>query len=1497
MDKLSKSLEVLKLLSTTTSETLVSNNEKSRLDPISISKEKIHHLNNITDLLCSPSLIKGNNDNYFKLLTASVETLFTTCDENDYDVRLAAEENLNKLVKNLKEANLTRIQVELHRIIKRNPNIGPRALKGSLWRFAELANVIHPKKIRPFFEHLSAAFCSTAARSEDIVHEKLSEYYELIFRILGRSINDKEIKELLMAYLANMSHESALIRRSSAACLIIISRYSRYPMVIARFLMTNAIDQLLEHHSQNDSTRLIIGYLGLIKNLIQLLGLNIEEFQSSSINIQQSINTSKNIDSNEQHLPINIRQIIECVDIVCYICLQHNDHNVVSSSLETLEIILKYSNLFDFDQLLISTQIGSIEETRVSQALKTAYPTYQRSFIEINEQQDILVNKMNDELDSTSIINNEKRTSAAKLVEQLISKYILNMDGTIKSDDESRVSIKCATLTCLSHLSTIDPFAFFDSFDYPTEIITYLLSLREHGDPHLRGACANLLAKLIQTTVHLLTISPPISSLSNSFNNSFINQCSLLSTDSQESSRLDIQLGILAELLSTFRLCLNDTNARVIHVSLNALRTLLPVLLINSHALTIIAIELLEDSIQHSTSSYALAKVALAQLIGEIDFRILTYLEQQQQIKKTNRSWLDRCIDIVFQFLTDEDTRVRQVAASTFAKFVDQSSFLPCQWPIHYLLKWINSSCQWIYKIHHSLQQSNTSVIVSNDEVQCETISCLSTLIFDRLAQASTRIQIIGCLEGICALLNVLTPTTIRSFFHNQYDELRLLIHFFKHPFILHDLGNLQLLLDIISVIFASKEQRKKMFIMFIEFRFLFEDLSNNTNDMGDIQSTEKVFHFLIKILSIFACVVEDTSPPIPQASKINFPPLPASPQQIKKRFESSTNDSKTAERKGKGTFVMSYICILREKRIQFILFLLCTENEKDLINTDNTNSTTSNKDSSLTLSTTNSDKDKKLNRTQLGAFGNNPSMMKLFDLIRTSYQIHKSLLNSSENDRFGQLLSTTLICMKSVLNLVSIQDLSKHLEETLNYLKSTFNVDKIKTIQCTQEFLLNLHQLASSSPSSVETKSSSISSPISLNNSLTNIHTITIRQPMIYLFGSRHASSVNSDQSIENSAIRDFYLIKKQQKTIEYLKRPPNRNERTKIGNYIRLFEPIVILSLKKYVNSNESDFQATVLDLLVQLLLIRVNYSLLDADEHFLTHIINQLEMIEETIAGYDVSSHFIYRIAEFLVMLSHDTLHSKQVIKVQDLIKHCDSLLASGHEPETHALSALEPVVYDLFLVRLKTDNKELEAQRMVIVQTLLKLVRYNKALQLLTVIVDSVRSESDKWKRLSRQIVDVLLVHLQTHAASGSSKGQSLLDIYSTQLTLFDVVSSVALRPIDPFVVAFRSLGNRNDINRQSINRWLMNINIILRCLVQNSTEDAILTRWNDSLSSTNGTRDESFSAALLRILHDIVLRLLTNARQLRGQIDMTLVSLASDYLYLLMHIMENGKKFE
>ena len=114
-----------------------------------------------------------------------------------------------------------------------------------------------------------------------------------------------------------MSHESALIRRSSAACLIVICQHCRNPLNNAQFLLTFAIgktedekclslkrsllDQLLEHHQESESVRLINGNLGLIKNLIQYLGTNIDEIHSIGTN------ANRNLDE----LPLTRRNLIE----------------------------------------------------------------------------------------------------------------------------------------------------------------------------------------------------------------------------------------------------------------------------------------------------------------------------------------------------------------------------------------------------------------------------------------------------------------------------------------------------------------------------------------------------------------------------------------------------------------------------------------------------------------------------------------------------------------------------------------------------------------------------------------------------------------------------------------------------------------------------------------------------------------------------------------------------------------------------------------------------------------------------------------------------------------------------------------------------------------------------------------------------------------------------------------------------------------------------------
>ncbi|CAF3787921.1 unnamed protein product [Rotaria sp. Silwood1] len=222
------------------------------------------------------------------------------------------------------------------------------------------------------------------------------------------------------------------------------------------------------------------------------------------------------------------------------------------------------------------------------------------------------------------------------------------MDGTIKSDDESCISVKCATPICLS----------------------YYISLCERGDLHLRGTCENLLVTLIQTTIHLLTLS----SLSNSFNNSFFNQCSLVSTNSKDSS---------------------------------------------SHAFTIIGIKLLEDSIQHTTSSSILAKFALAQLMDDIDFRILTYLEQQLKQQYP-------------------DIHVRQAIASTFANKRKNvlkvarmiQHFIYCIAEFLVMLSHDTLHSKRVIKIQ-DLIKHNDSLLTSGHEPETHTLAALEPVLYD----------------------------------------------------------------------------------------------------------------------------------------------------------------------------------------------------------------------------------------------------------------------------------------------------------------------------------------------------------------------------------------------------------------------------------------------------------------------------------------------------------------------------------------------------------------------------------------------------------------------------------------------------------------------------------------------------------------------------------------------------------------------------------------------
>ena len=73
-------------------------------------------------------------------------------------------------------------------------------------------------------------------------------------------------------------------------------------------------------------------------------------------------------------------------------------------------------------------------------------------------------------------------------------------------------------------------------------------------------------------------------------------------------------------------------------------------------------------------------------------------------------------------------------------------------------------------------------------------------------------------------------------------------------------------------------------------------------------------------------------------------------------------------------------------------------------------------------------------------------------------------------------------------------------------------------------------------------------------------------------------------------------------------------RNGLKTIGKYIKSFEPIVIRSLRQYTLTTSVNVQARILDLLVQLVFLRVDYLMLDSERVFIDFVLKQFEQLEQ-------------------------------------------------------------------------------------------------------------------------------------------------------------------------------------------------------------------------------------------------------------------------------------------
>lgn len=292
--------------------------------------------------------------------------------------------------------------------------------------------------------------------------------------------------------------------------------------------------------------------------------------------------------------------------------------------------------------------------------------------------------------------------------------------------------------------------------------------------------------------------------------------------------------------------------------------------------------------------------------------------------------------------------------------------------------------------------------------------------------------------------------------------------------------------------------------------------------------------------------------------------------------------------------------------------------------------------------------------------------------------------------------------------------------------------------------------------------------------------------------------------------------------------------DQKTSVASFIRLFEPMVIKSLKQYTVTSNVALQCEVLMLLSQLVQLKVNYCLLDSDKIFIGFVLKQFEFIEE--GHIQQTEDLLPRMFNFLVHLSYEKNHSKAIIGIPKIIQLCDGLMASGQPAISHCIPALAPVIEDIFLIRngssSAVEQRELETTRDVLIAMLLRLVEYHQVVELLALCLAESRFSGDgngeeKWRRWSRLTMDTVLPIL----AAGklrieSEKGHIAL------VKLFAAISPTVFRPVDPLLKILFTASISATASTLTLKRWLGMINVMLLSLISCAKEEAMLARLSD-----------------------------------------------------------------
>lgn len=1551
IEKLMKSWEALKHLPTQLTDEIASRR-----------KEKISLCVTTADTFCSSPGLKSGGVNVM-LLSFAMESLLQMCNDSDSDVRMTADESLNRIIRQaLMDSNVMKVQVELHKEIKRNGNA--RSLRAALWRFAYLSHMIRPQKGKPYVNNLVPCLIQISKRSEEPVQETLANAMPQIFKALGLFTTDKDVKELLKAFLLNLSSDSAQVRRTAASCIVSICQNCRKPKAFIMETLNTLVDSVIPI-KENQAVPEILGVLGCLRAVLPQISMVDAEHSG-----QEELQGSFGVKRGHNRSTHSTDCMVQVYELSIHFS-RHADHNVVNAALELLHqlllsppsglipILLSPHGISRSKILPSSSELSPFQRRSLSQmsVAGSIPPCDENSLLELDSDlptamsaavsapllerwiqdgssapveslplqhtapsksnvarlqlldaadpsepdltfvpehdnfgspaadvistdsspDDVRENYLLESLDQETELAHQNTPPPSASGVSLASSPGANQaeakyqvcdigsltDGSIPlvycarhlatsflltgypgyrmPDRNVRVSVKALALNCVAAIVRLHPNVFQLYLDKDpispsrrssassssSQPLCELLLFAKHTDPQLRAICCTLLAGLVRSVL--------VQSGGNW-------QSWQRKADAKVSACL-----ALPRLMQFLIQGLEDESSTTCRQTLVALAQCLPELLRSRDCHEV---QLILNTLSNlAKNPYWLVKVKLLELVCELPYVVIHFVVGSSTFQ-------DKVLHgILFDLLSDEDSRVRKAASESIVRIIPNLYHLIDRQNVSEVIAVASDDSE--SQLSHLLVDSEpTSATIgrtyqkiprldnlftpfdswNNIEMKsqhhCSVEASLSRVVDSLshlLLESSSKHLTLGCCETLSVLAENYPPAlyingwsclyypnpsttsnTKRDTKHVVGDGISL-VNFSPASGLLHtilgllmtspttlELGAQQWLNSLSGNLFCGVAVANMHPIespppgLKLEPNPYPNQLWSMFKDRQICIAAESLLLHVMRTLNIISHILED-SHPTTSGSKPGLPSLSPIKRHGSSAGRTTTNESPNENKAGRG---MSPI--------------------KNIIHGEKEDK---------------SDEKKSGKSTLFGSFANNQHYLKYYDLLRSSYSNYKMSLELEICDKFVGLLSSTLKVLSQLLEVMTLVEAGRIAEELLFYLRGTMSLSPTATVSCVSQLLkcvvgMNLVSFWGERSSENESKHCYPVSTISRKEN--GFYFNCFQKPYQQLVQFLTAASAAKPLSVEVAGVIGNYRLRADAKT------GCRMADTTYLASYIRLFEPMVIESLQQYTVTSDIQLQVKVLALLTQLVQLRVNYCLLDSDMVFISFIQKQFEFIEE--GQISNAEDLIMCIFHFMVLLSFEKHHSKSITTIPKVIQLCDGLMASGQNPLTHCIPALLPVVEHGFLYKsagsLSTiDTEELETQREFMVAMLLRLVEYHQVMKLLSVVLVECRSWPDgeeRWRRWSRQVCDAVLGHLTSgRLRLDSCDAQKSLH----QLLLHSLAPSV-FRPVDPLLRVLFSPPPHVDSSLQSVIRWLGTVIAVMLVLVAQGKEETTLTRLEE-----------------------------------------------------------------